>query len=93
MENKIVKIIFGADEKEGIGPMKDVRRKERCSMCFEEWLNADLAGCFNSRCSMIGYILKVGDSTVYWQSKWQATTSPSILESEYVAMSEAMKHG
>lgn len=35
----------------------------------------------------------MGDSTVYLQSKWQATTSPSTLESEYVAMSEAMKHG
>ncbi|KAE8538518.1 hypothetical protein D1P53_004879 [Cryptococcus gattii VGV] len=35
----------------------------------------------------------MGDSIVGWQSKWQATASPSTLESECVAMSEAAKYG
>lgn len=33
------------------------------------------------------------DSIVDWQPKRQATASPSTLESECVAMSEAAKHG
>lgn len=61
---------------------------------MEGWVDADLAGCLDSRCSTRGYIFKVSDSIVDWQSKRQATTaSPSTLESEYVAMSEAAKHG
>ncbi|KAE8542525.1 hypothetical protein D1P53_001305 [Cryptococcus gattii VGV] len=66
---------------------------KRDSMSLEGWVDTDLAGCLDSRHSMTGYIFKVGDSIVDWQSKWQATASPSTLESEYVAMSEAAKHG
>lgn len=35
----------------------------------------------------------MGDSIVDWQSKRQATASPSTLESECVAMTEAAKYG
>lgn len=66
---------------------------KRDSMGLEGWVDADLAGCLDSRCSTTGYIFKVGDSIVDWQSKRQATASPSTLESEYMAMSEAAKHG
>lgn len=66
---------------------------KRDSMGLEGWVDADLAGCLDSRCSMTGYIFKMGDSIVDWQSKQQATASPSTLESEYMAMSEAAKHG
>lgn len=63
------------------------------SMGLEGWVDADLAGCLDSRRSTTGYIFKVDDSIVDWQSKRQATASPSILESECVAMSEAAKYG
>lgn len=66
---------------------------KRDSMGLEGWVDADLAGCLDSRCSMTGYIFKVGDSIVDWQSKRQATASPSTLESDCMAMSEAAKHG
>lgn len=62
-------------------------------MGLEGWVDADLAGCLDSRRSTTGYIFKVGDSIVDRQSKRQATASPSTLESECVVMSEAAKYG
>ncbi|KIY32380.1 hypothetical protein I305_04946 [Cryptococcus gattii E566] len=55
------------------------------SMGLERWLAADLAGCLNSKRSSTqqkGKSSKVGNSTVDWQSKRQATASPSALEPE-----------
>ncbi|ODN97021.1 hypothetical protein I350_07999 [Cryptococcus amylolentus CBS 6273] len=59
---------------------------------LEGWVDADPAGCLDTRRSTSGYVFKAYGSVVDWQSKRQAVTARSTLESEYVAMLEAGKH-
>lgn len=58
---------------------------------LEGWVDADYAGCTDTRCSTTGYIFKFCDSAISWQSKRQATVAQSTLEAEYVAAAEAAR--
>ncbi|TYJ52530.1 hypothetical protein B9479_006854 [Cryptococcus floricola] len=49
---------------------------------LEGWVDADLAGCLDTRRSTSGYVFKAYGSVVDWQSKRQAVTATSTLESE-----------
>ena len=51
--------------------------------------DADWAGDLDTRRSTSGYVFMIGDSTVSWSSKRQATVAKSTTEAEYVALSHA----
>ena len=51
--------------------------------------DADWAGDLDTRRSTSGYVFQIGQSTVSWCSKRQATVAKSTTEAEYVALSQA----
>lgn len=58
------------------------------------WVDADWAGCVDTRCSTHGYIFMMGGAPVSWSSKRQpivALSSTSSTEAEYINISLA--HG
>ena len=59
---------------------------------LEGYVDADWAGCHDTRKSTTGYIFKLNNSPIDWSSKRQGGVTSSTLEAEYVAASEAGKH-
>ena len=51
--------------------------------------DADWAGDVDTRRSTSGYVFQIGNSTVSWSSKIQATVAKSTTEAEYTALSQA----
>ena len=58
---------------------------------LQGWVDADYAGCTDTRRSTTGHIFQLFGSTVAWTSKRQATVAQSTLEAEYIAYAEAAK--
>jgi hypothetical protein len=66
---------------------------------IECYVDADFAGLWgsedpnspNSVKSRTGYVIMIGRSPVFWASKMQTETAMSTMESEYIALSTAMK--
>jgi hypothetical protein len=56
---------------------------------LEGWVDADWAGCRETRRSTTGWIIELDDSPIAWSSRRQATVSASTTEGEYIAISEA----
>ena len=58
---------------------------------LEGWVDADHAGCTVTRKSTTGYVFKLCDSTIQWQSRRQATVAQSTMDAEYIAAAEAAR--
>lgn len=59
------------------------------AMKLTAYSNADWAACPDSRQSITGYCVFLGDSLVSWRAKKQQTVSRSSSEAEYKAMADA----
>jgi hypothetical protein len=58
---------------------------------LEGWVDADWAGCHDTRRSTTGYVFKINGSAITWSSKRQQTVASSTVEAEYIAMAEAAR--
>ena len=63
----------------------------RSELALSGWVDADWAGCLDTRRSTTGYVFKLGDSPIAWSSKRQQTVANSTVEAEYVAVGEASR--
>ena len=61
------------------------------NLSIQTYVDADWAGNVEDRRSVSGSIVYAGKSPVLWGSKRQDTVAMSTMESEYYALSEAMK--
>ena len=59
--------------------------------CLTGYLDADWASDVNTRRSTTGYIVMLNNGAIAWKGQRQATMALSTIESEYMALTEAMK--
>jgi len=52
------------------------------------WVDAEYAGCQDTRRSYTGYVLMLNVAAMSWRSKRQATVSVPSVESEFIAASQ-----
>jgi hypothetical protein len=55
------------------------------------YVDADWAGCGETRRSMTGWVFMWNNSPIVWSSPRQATVATSTVEAEYIAVSEAAR--
>ena len=58
---------------------------------LEGWVDADWAGCHETRRSTTGYVFKLNNSPIVWCSRRQQTVASSTVEAEYIATAEAAR--
>ena len=56
--------------------------------CLWGWVDADYAGCQDTRRSHTGYVRMLNGAAISWRSKLQATVSLSSAKSEFIAASQ-----
>ncbi|XP_058779826.1 uncharacterized mitochondrial protein AtMg00810-like [Vicia villosa] len=70
-------------------PGKGILFPRNSNIQIQGYVDADWAGCHDSRRSTTCFIFFLGDSLVSWRAKKQATISRSSSEAEYRALSTA----
>lgn len=64
---------------------------ERSGLNVRGYVDADWASCEVDRRSYTGYVFKIGNSVVSWESRKQKTVALSSTEAEYMALANACK--
>ncbi|KPJ11482.1 Retrovirus-related Pol polyprotein from transposon TNT 1-94 [Papilio machaon] len=64
---------------------------EKSSLCVTGYVDADWASNQLDRRSYTGYVFKIGNSAVSWESRKQRTVALSSTEAEYMALCEGAK--
>lgn len=71
-------------------PGQGVLLSSNNNMDISAYCDVDWIACLNSRKSVTGYIVKIGDSPIMWKSKKQTTVSKSSTEAEYRSMASTV---
>nr|GEY65336.1 retrovirus-related Pol polyprotein from transposon TNT 1-94 [Tanacetum cinerariifolium] len=71
-------------QKEGNDLLSDI------DMSLTTYIDADHAGCQDTRCSTSGSAQFLGDKLVSWSSKKQKSTAISSTDAEYIALSSLL---
>ena len=75
--------------------LKGTRSLQLCfggsRLAIEGYVDADHAGCKETRKSTTGYVFTIGGGAVSWMSRLQDIVSLSSTKAEYVALTEAAK--
>ncbi|XP_019071461.1 secreted RxLR effector protein 161-like [Solanum lycopersicum] len=77
--NAAIRVVKYVKQSPGFGILLTTQSTES----LQAYCDADWGSCINSRRSITGYLIKYGDSPIYWKSKKQSTISKSSAEAEY----------
>ena len=65
----------------------------RSSSSLVGYVNSDYAGDHDKRRSLTGYVVTLGGSAISWKASLQPVVALSMIEAEYIAMTEVIKEG
>ena len=60
-------------------------------MCVIGYVDSDYTGDLDKRRSTTGYLFMLGGCSISWKSNFQSIVTLSTIETEYVALREALK--
>jgi hypothetical protein len=61
-------------------------------MVIAGFTDSDYGNGIASRRSVLGYMVKLGNSTISWRSQDQKSVSTSTIEADYIALSKPPMH-